>query len=127
MARALSLAALGDWRTLPNPKVGAVVARDGEPLAEGWHAEAGGPHAEAVALRDLAARGGSARGATVYVTLEPCAAFEGKRTPPCADALLEAGVGRVVVAQRDPHAGVDGRSLTRLSSAGVVVQTGLLE
>lgn len=127
MARAIELAARGDWRTAPNPRVGAVVVRDGEVIAEGWHVEAGGPHAEAVALRELAARGGSARDATVYVTLEPCGPFAGKRTPPCADALLEAGVTRVVVAQQDPHPTIDGRSLDRLRAAGVLVETGLLE
>ncbi|MCO5166306.1 MAG: bifunctional diaminohydroxyphosphoribosylaminopyrimidine deaminase/5-amino-6-(5-phosphoribosylamino)uracil reductase RibD [Planctomycetes bacterium] len=127
MERALALAARGDWRTRPNPKVGAVVARGGEVLGEGWHAQAGGPHAEAAALREVAARGGDPRGATVYVTLEPCGPFPGKRTPPCVDALLAAGVARVVVAQEDPHPEVAGRSLERLRAAGVTVEVGLLE
>lgn len=127
MARALALAARGDWRTRPNPKVGAVVVRGGEVLGEGWHAQAGGPHAEAAALGDVAARGGDARGATVYVTLEPCGPFPGKRTPPCVEALLAAGVARVVVAQEDPHPPVAGRSLARLRAAGVAVEVGLLE
>lgn len=127
MTRALELAARGDWRTAPNPRVGAVIVRDGEVVAEGWHVEAGGPHAEAAALRDLAARGLDARGATMFVTLEPCGPFPGKRTPPCVDALLAAGLARVVVAQTDPHPPVDGSSLARLRAAGVAVEVGLLE
>lgn len=127
MARALELAARGDWRTQPNPKVGAVIARDGEVVAEAWHQKSGGPHAEALALRELSAKGGSAKGATVYVTLEPCAPWAGKRTPPCADALVAAGVTRVVVAQLDPHPGVAGKSVEKLRAAGLLVETGLLE
>lgn len=127
MARALALAARGDGRTAPNPRVGAVITRGGEVLAEGWHVESGGPHAEAAALGALTARGADARGATMFVTLEPCAAFPGKRTPPCADALLAGGLARVVVAQRDPHPPVDGRSLERLQAAGVAVDVGLCE
>ncbi len=127
MARALELAARGDWRTAPNPRVGAVIVRDGRIVAEGWHVEAGGPHAEAAALADLAARGGDARGTTMFVTLEPCGPLPGKRTPPCADALLAAGVSRVVVAHPDPHAAIDGGSIARLRAAGVRVDVGLLE
>lgn len=127
MARALELAARGDWRTLPNPRVGAVIVRDGRIVAEGWHVQAGGPHAEAAALADLAARGGDARGATMFVTLEPCGPFPGKRTPPCADALLAAGLARVVVAQPDPHPAIDGGSIARLRAAGVRVEVGLME
>jgi len=91
MARAIELAARGTWRVSPNPRVGAVIARQAESLAEGWHKEHGGPHAEAEALRDARARGLDVRGATLYVTLEPCGAFEGKLTPPCVEAVLGSG------------------------------------
>jgi diaminohydroxyphosphoribosylaminopyrimidine deaminase/5-amino-6-(5-phosphoribosylamino)uracil reductase len=127
MSRALELAARGTWKVAPNPRVGAVIARGDSELAAGWHKEHGGPHAEVEALRELEARGVDARGATLYVTLEPCAAFEGKQTPPCADALLEVGLARVVVAQRDPNPHVDGRSLERLERAGLDVRLGVLE
>lgn len=127
MARALELAARGTWKVAPNPKVGAVIARDDVGLAEGWHHEHGGPHAEVEAFRALAERQLEARGATLYVTLEPCAAFEGKQTAPCVDAVLQSGVSRVVVAQRDPNPHVDGRSLDRLERAGIDVRTGVLE
>ncbi len=127
MARALALAARGDWRVAPNPRVGAVLSRGDEVLAEGFHAACGGPHAEAEALAALAARGLDARGATLTVTLEPCGPFPGKRTPPCVEALLAAGVARVVIARADPHPPVAGRSLERLRGAGVEVVTGVLE
>lgn len=127
MARALALAARGDWRVAPNPRVGAVLSRGDEVLAEGFHAACGGPHAEAEALAALAARGLDARGATLTVTLEPCGPFPGKRTPPCVEALLQAGVARVVVGRTDPHPPVAGRSLERLRAAGVEVVTGVLE
>src|SRR5512145_3180906 len=97
MRRALALARKGWGQTAPNPMVGAVVVRDGTIVGEGWHARYGGPHAEVVALE---AAGGRARGATVYVTLEPCA-HTGK-TPPCTEALIAARVSRVVAAARDP-------------------------
>jgi diaminohydroxyphosphoribosylaminopyrimidine deaminase/5-amino-6-(5-phosphoribosylamino)uracil reductase len=119
MARALALAARGIGLTSPNPAVGAVIVRDGAVVGEGWHRKAGAPHAEA---EGLAAAGDRARGATCYVTLEPCA-HQG-RTPPCADALIAAGVARVVVACRDPHPLVDGRGLARLRAAGVEVSIG---
>jgi len=121
MRRALALAAKGLGETSPNPAVGCVVARDGRVVGEGFHARAGGPHAEVVAL---ARAGGRARGATVYVTLEPCA-HQG-RTPPCAPLLVEAGVARVVAATRDPFPLVGGRGLAALRRAGVAVETGLL-
>lgn len=127
MARALELAARGDWRTRPNPRVGAVLVREGQLLAEGWHQVAGGPHAEAAALAALAAAGGDPREATLYLNLEPCGPFPGKRTPPCVEALLGARLARVVVAQEDPHPAVAGRSLARLRAAGVAVERGLLE
>ena len=122
MTRALELAALGAGLTAPNPAVGAVLVRDGQAVGEGSHLRAGGLHAEALAL---AAAGPRARGATCYVTLEPCAHHG--RTPPCADALVAAGVARVVVACSDPDPRVDGRGIGRLRAAGVEVVTGVAE
>ncbi|MFP5401839.1 MAG: bifunctional diaminohydroxyphosphoribosylaminopyrimidine deaminase/5-amino-6-(5-phosphoribosylamino)uracil reductase RibD [Gammaproteobacteria bacterium] len=122
MARALQLAARGLTTTAPNPRVGCVLMRDGRIVGEGWHARAGEAHAEIHALR---AAGNAARGATAYVTLEPCSHFG--RTPPCADALIEAGVTRVVSAMEDPNPLVAGRGLARLRAAGVVTEHGLLE
>ena len=100
MRRALELAEGGRGRVSPNPLVGAVLVRDGAPLGEGFHAELGGLHAERAALADCAARGIDPAGGTMYVTLEPCA-HEG-RQPPCVDALLEAGLARVVIGSDDP-------------------------
>lgn len=122
MARALQLAARGLATTSPNPRVGCVLVRDGGTVGEGWHARAGEAHAEIHALRQAAQ---AARGATAYVTLEPCSHFG--RTPPCADALIEAGVARVVVAMVNPNPLVAGRGLERLRAAGVVTEHGLLE
>lgn len=122
MSRALELAALGMWSTTPNPRVGCVIVRDRQVVGEGWHRRAGEPHAEVLAL---AQANGAARGATVYLTLEPCSHHG--RTPPCVDALLEAHVGRVVVAMEDPNPLVSGRGLARLREAGVDVRCGLLE
>ena len=119
MARALDLAERGRGTTSPNPMVGAVLVRDGRGVGEGYHRAAGEPHAEALAL---AAAGPLAAGATCYVTLEPCAHHG--RTPPCADALLAAGVARVVAALRDPDPQVDGAGLARLRAAGVAVAVG---
>jgi diaminohydroxyphosphoribosylaminopyrimidine deaminase/5-amino-6-(5-phosphoribosylamino)uracil reductase len=116
MDRALELAELGRYTVSPNPMVGAVLVRAGRVISEASHRRAGGPHAEAAAL---ARAGGRARGADLYVTLEPCAHFG--RTPPCADAIVEAGVSRVIVGSRDPHPLVRGRGLRRLSRAGVKV------
>lgn len=121
MTRALRLAERGAYTTKPNPMVGCVIAHGDEVIAEGWHAVAGGPHAEIVALQ---AAGDRARGATVYVTLEPCA--HTGRTGPCADALIAAGVGRVVAAMRDPFPQVDGAGFDALRAAGVVVEHGLM-
>jgi diaminohydroxyphosphoribosylaminopyrimidine deaminase/5-amino-6-(5-phosphoribosylamino)uracil reductase len=120
MRRALELAALGLNTADPNPRVGCVLVRGGRVVGEGWHERAGGPHAEVRALR-AAAEG--ARGATAYVTLEPC--NHTGRTPPCADALLEAGVARVVCAATDPNTRVAGGGLARLESAGIAVSAGL--
>ena len=120
MRRALVLAERGRGRTRPNPIVGAVVVRAGRVVGEGWHRAAGEPHAEVMALRRAGAR---ARGATLYVTLEPCAHVG--RTPPCVDAIIAAGIRRCVVAIRDPHAIVNGRGLRRLRAAGIHVELGL--
>lgn len=122
MARALALAAQGLASAHPNPRVGCVVVRDDRVLAEGWHERAGGPHAEAAALAQLPA---GAAGATAYVTLEPCN-HQG-RTPPCSEALIKAGVARVVYAIGDPNRHVKGGGAQRLREAGVQVQSGLLE
>ena len=122
MARALQLARRGLYSTDPNPRVGCVLVRDGELVAEGWHARAGEPHAEIHALR---AAGERARGATAYVTLEPCSHHG--RTPPCADALIEAGVARVVAAMPDPNPLVAGEGLERLRAAGIEVASGVLQ
>ncbi|HEX7380661.1 MAG TPA: bifunctional diaminohydroxyphosphoribosylaminopyrimidine deaminase/5-amino-6-(5-phosphoribosylamino)uracil reductase RibD [Nevskiaceae bacterium] len=119
MTRALELAARGRASTQPNPRVGCVLVRDGAVVAEAWHQRAGEPHAEALALR---AAGAAARGATAYVTLEPCSHFG--RTPPCADALVAAGVVRVVAAMKDPDPRVAGRGLARLAAAGIAVDVG---
>lgn len=121
MARALELAALGLRTTTPNPRVGAVVVRDGVIVGEGWHRRAGEAHAEVIALAEA---GDRARGATVYLTLEPCSHFG--RTPPCVEALVDARVGRVVTAMEDPNPRVDGRGLARLREAGIDVRCGLL-
>ncbi len=120
MARALRLAERGLATTQPNPRVGCVIAHRDEVVGEGWHQRAGGPHAEVFALREAGAR---ARGASVYVTLEPCG-LEG-RTPACADALIAAGVARVVIASEDAFQRA-GAALDRLRAAGIMVETGLL-
>jgi diaminohydroxyphosphoribosylaminopyrimidine deaminase/5-amino-6-(5-phosphoribosylamino)uracil reductase len=122
MARALRLAERGLWSTMPNPRVGCVIAANGEIVGEGWHEKAGEPHAEIHALKNA---GLLAKNATAYVTLEPCSHHG--RTPPCADALVAAGVKRVVVAMRDPNPQVAGKGAQRLLEAGVSVQTGLLQ
>jgi diaminohydroxyphosphoribosylaminopyrimidine deaminase/5-amino-6-(5-phosphoribosylamino)uracil reductase len=121
MRRALALAVRGRGRTAPNPMVGAVVVRGGRVVGEGWHRALGRNHAEAAAI---AAAGAAARGATLYVTLEPCAHVG--RTPPCVEAIVRAGIRRCVVATRDPHRLVDGRGLRGLRAAGVRVDLGLL-
>jgi diaminohydroxyphosphoribosylaminopyrimidine deaminase/5-amino-6-(5-phosphoribosylamino)uracil reductase len=124
MARALELAERGLYTTTPNPRVGCVIARDGQVLGEGWHERVGGAHAEVRALADARARGHEPRGATVYVTLEPC--NHHGRTPPCTDALIAAGIARVVAAMPDPYTPAAGGA-DRLRVAGVVVDLGLLE
>ncbi|WP_045761059.1 bifunctional diaminohydroxyphosphoribosylaminopyrimidine deaminase/5-amino-6-(5-phosphoribosylamino)uracil reductase RibD [Xanthomonas albilineans] len=122
MAQALRLAERGAYTTRPNPMVGCVIVRDGEPVGAGFHQRAGGPHAEVFALREA---GDSARGATAYVTLEPCAHYG--RTPPCALALIDAGVARVVAAMADPFPQVNGGGFALLREAGIAVQSGLME
>jgi diaminohydroxyphosphoribosylaminopyrimidine deaminase/5-amino-6-(5-phosphoribosylamino)uracil reductase len=121
MARALDLARRGLGETNPNPVVGCVIVKNGRVVGEGWHRRAGGPHAEVHALR---AAGTAARGATAYVTLEPCS-HQG-RTPPCAPDLVQAGLRRVVAAMRDPSAPVNGRGLAILRRAGLEVEHGTL-
>ncbi len=122
MARALQLAARGLYTTTPNPRVGCVLVKEGMLLADGWHAKAGEPHAEVHALR---AAGDKARGATAYVTLEPCSHHG--RTPPCADALIAAGVVRVVAAMQDANPLVAGQGLEKLRAAGIAVECGLMD
>lgn len=122
MARALRLAGRGAYTTRPNPMVGCVITQDEDVVGEGWHERAGEPHAEVMALRDA---GGRAWGATAYVTLEPCA--HTGRTPPCSEALVAAGVSRVVAAMRDPFPKVDGAGFARLQAAGIEVASGLME
>lgn len=122
MARALRLAEFGLYSTAPNPRVGCVIVKDGRVVGEGWHRIAGEAHAEVHALQMAGVR---ARGATVYVTLEPCSHHG--RTPPCAEALVAAGVARVVAAMQDPNPEVSGRGMARLAEAGIRGECGLLE
>jgi diaminohydroxyphosphoribosylaminopyrimidine deaminase/5-amino-6-(5-phosphoribosylamino)uracil reductase len=121
MAEALRLAEKGLFTTTPNPRVGCVIVRDGEAVGTGWHEKAGGPHAEIMALR---AAGERARGATAYVSLEPCSHHG--LTPPCVDALIEAGIARVVAAMQDPNSRVAGSGFARLRAAGIRVESGLM-
>ena len=121
MLHALELAARGMDTTTPNPRVGCVIVRDGAMVGEGWHVRAGEPHAEVIALAQAGPR---ARGATVYLTLEPCSHHG--RTPPCTDALIEARVARVIAAMEDPNPLVNGEGLARLRAAGIDVRCGLL-
>src|SRR6476660_7245405 len=122
MRRALELAERGRGFVEPNPLVGAVIVRDGVVVGEGWHERFGGPHAE---VNALAAAGDGARGATLYVTLEPCC-HHGK-TPPCTEAILSAGVRAVVTAMEDPFPQVAGKGTARLRAAGVEALLGVLE
>jgi diaminohydroxyphosphoribosylaminopyrimidine deaminase/5-amino-6-(5-phosphoribosylamino)uracil reductase len=122
MARALRLAERGLNSTTPNPRVGCVIVKNGKIVGEGWHQKAGEPHAEIIALMQA---GMAAQGSTVYVTLEPCSHHG--RTPPCADALIGAGVAKVIAAMQDPNPSVSGQGLARLKSAGVEIHSGLME
>lgn len=122
MRRAIEIAWRGRWTTHPNPRVGCVIVKGDKIIGEGWHLRAGEGHAEVNALKSLKE---SPNGATAYVTLEPCSHYG--RTPPCAKALIEAGVARVVAAMTDPNPQVSGRGLKMLADAGIAVQSGLLE
>lgn len=124
MARALALARRSMFSTSPNPRVGCIIAKHGTLLGEGFTQPPGGNHAEIEALNDAAANGHDVRGTTAYVTLEPCSHFG--RTPPCCDALIRAGVARVVAAVEDPNPLVAGEGLARLRAAGIEVECGLL-
>lgn len=121
MRLALREAAKGEGRTAPNPCVGAVIVKNGRVIGKGWHRRAGTPHAEIHALR---AAGKAAAGATLYVTLEPC--NHHGRTPPCTEAILAAGIGRVVIGMDDPNPGVEGKGAARLAASGVAVTSGVL-
>ncbi|MBI5630119.1 MAG: bifunctional diaminohydroxyphosphoribosylaminopyrimidine deaminase/5-amino-6-(5-phosphoribosylamino)uracil reductase RibD [Elusimicrobia bacterium] len=123
MARALALARRGGAAVRPNPKVGCVLVKGGKVVSEGWHRTCGGPHAEAAALSRA---GSQAKGATAYVTLEPCVAHQGKKTPPCAQALAKAGVARVVAASKDLNPSMRGAGFLALRHAGIEVEVGLL-
>lgn len=125
MSRAIKLARKGRYTTRPNPCVGCVISKDGQLIGEGFHIKAGGPHAEVHAL-EMASHGSklSIKGATVYVTLEPCSHYG--RTPPCAEALIKQGISRVVVAVQDPNPQVSGRGIAMLKDAGIQVDVGLL-
>lgn len=122
MTQAIRLAARGLYTTTPNPRVGCVIVKDGQLVGEGAHLKAGEPHAEVHALRQA---GALAAGATAYVTLEPCSHFG--RTPPCADALVAAGIARVVVAMQDPNPLVSGQGIARLQAHGIAVVAGVCE
>ncbi|WP_418304116.1 bifunctional diaminohydroxyphosphoribosylaminopyrimidine deaminase/5-amino-6-(5-phosphoribosylamino)uracil reductase RibD [Nitrosospira lacus] len=122
MSQALQLAEKGLYGTSPNPRVGCVIVRDGRIVGSGWHERAGEPHAE---INALVAAGTAAQGATAYVTLEPCSHHG--RTPPCAEALIKAGIAKVVTAMTDPNPLVAGRGSALLEQAGIEVQTGLME
>ena len=124
MARALALAERGLYTTTPNPRVGCVVVKDGSIVGEGWHARSGEAHAEQAALDDARSKGQDVRGATLYVTIEPCNRHG--RTPPCVDAVIGAGIGRVVAAMLDPNP-AQANGAARLRDAGVVVDVGLME
>jgi len=121
MARALYLAKKGRYTTKPNPQVGCVIVKDNAIIAEGWHVRAGQGHAEVEALKNAQ----DAQGATAYVTLEPCSHYG--RTPPCAEALIKAGVARVIIAMQDPNPLVAGKGVTLLEQAGITVACGVLE
>jgi diaminohydroxyphosphoribosylaminopyrimidine deaminase / 5-amino-6-(5-phosphoribosylamino)uracil reductase len=122
MAQAIRLAERGTYTTSPNPRVGCIIVNDGQVVGEGFHVKSGEGHAE---VNALAMAGDRAKGSTAYVTLEPCSHFG--RTPPCAKALIEAGVSKVIAAMVDPNPQVSGRGLTLLEQAGIETQSGLLE
>ena len=125
MRLALELGSRGGHKVLPNPRVGCVLVRDGKVIAEGWHDHIGGLHAEQMAIADAESRGVSTQGSTAFVTLEPCNHFG--RTPPCTEALLWAGIERVVIGSMDPNPTVRGNGADSLVGNGVKVITGVLE
>ena len=125
MRQAINLAERGRHRVMPNPLVGCVLVRDGEIIAEGWHDHLGGLHAEQMAIADAEAKGVATQGSTAYVTLEPCNHFG--RTPPCTEALLWAGVRKVVIGSADPNPTVRGGGVAALQKEGIEVEIGLLE
>lgn len=125
MSRAITLAAKGLYTTHPNPRVGCVIVKNNEIIGEGYHHYAGQPHAEILALRNVGNTSNEAKNATAYVTLEPCS--HTGRTPPCADALLEAGISRVIIAMQDPNPLVSGNGVKKLRDAGVEVLVGIME
>ena len=122
MKRAMQLALKGKWATCPNPMVGAVIVKNGRVIAEGYHARCGGDHAEVVALKKAADK---AQGATLYVTLEPCAHYG--RTPPCVKRVIEAGIKKVVIGMKDPNPLTNGKSIQILKKFGITVEAGVLE
>ncbi len=122
MAEAIRLAKKGLFTTSPNPRVGCVIVKNHQIIAQGWHEKAGQPHAEINALTQAA---GEAKGSTVYVTLEPCCHYG--RTPPCTDALINAGIAKLIIAMQDPNSRVAGKGIQQLRAAGIDVQFGLLE
>ena len=121
MSRTLELAEMGRYTTHPNPRVGCVITRDDQILGTGWHRKAGEPHAEINALNNAS---GDLRGATAYVSLEPCSHHG--RTPPCTEALIRAGISRVVIAASDPNPQVSGAGIKALKNAGISVESGLM-
>ncbi len=123
MKRVLELAAKGKGRTSPNPMVGAVIVKSGRIIAEGYHRKAGTPHAEVVALKKAGAK---AKGATLYVNLEPCCHTD-KKTPPCTKAIIQSGIGKVVIAIKDPNPKVSGRGIRELGKAGIMAETGIMK
>ena len=125
MLRALELAAGGIGFVEPNPAVGCVIVKDGQIIGEGFHERFGQGHAEVNALADCARKGNDARGAVMYVSLEPCCHYG--KTGPCADVIIEAGIGKVVVAMEDPAEHVNGGGIARLKEAGIEVEVGVCE
>jgi diaminohydroxyphosphoribosylaminopyrimidine deaminase/5-amino-6-(5-phosphoribosylamino)uracil reductase len=123
MAYAIKLAHKGIYTTYPNPRVGCVIVKDNQRIGEGYHQRAGQPHAEVLALRDTGSN--DAKGATAYVTLEPCS--HTGRTPPCVDGLIEVGIRRVIIAMQDPNPLVSGKSINTLRDAGIEVLVGIME
>ncbi len=122
MEKALKLAKKGEGKVNPNPKVGAIVIKDNKIIGEGYHKYFGGPHAEVYALREA---GEKAKGATIYVTLEPCSHYG--KTPPCAKAIVKAGIAKAVIAMKDPNSLVQGRGIDILKQNGIEVVTDIME